>query len=65
LEPDAIDISDPPRRTAFSIPDNEGFIDDDLPDVLEFTDERTYKSIRHLYSPAPTHDENPDLNLRI
>ena len=65
LEPDAIDISDPPRRTAFSIPDNDGFIDDGLPDVLEFTDERTYKSIRHLYSPAPTHDENPDLNLRI
>ena len=33
LEPDAIDISDPPRRTAFSITDDDGFIYDELFDV--------------------------------
>ena len=64
LEPDH------PRRMArqlFSITDNgdDGFIYDEIVNDSEFTDERTYKSIRHLYSPAPTHDENPDLNLRI
>ena len=70
LEPDEIGGSDPaPRRARqlFSIADNDddGFIYDEIFDVSEFTDERTYKSIRHLYSAAPTHDENPDLNLRI
>ena len=33
LEPDEIDISDPTRRTAFSITDDDGFIDDELFDV--------------------------------
>jgi hypothetical protein len=70
LEPDEIGGSDPaPRRARqlFSIADNDddGFIDDEIFDVSEFTDERTYKSIRHLYSTAPTQDANSDLNLRI
>jgi hypothetical protein len=70
LEPGEIGRSDPaPRRTRqlFSIADNDddGFIDDEIFDVSEFTDERTYKSIRHLYSTAPTQDANSDLNLRI
>jgi hypothetical protein len=70
LEPGEIGRSDPaPRRARqlFSIADNDddGFIDDEIFDVSEFTDERTYKSIRHLYSTAPTQDANSDLNLRI
>lgn len=70
LEPDETDISDLPPRTArqlFSITDNDddGFIYDEIFDASEFTDEKTKKSIRHLYSAAPTRDEIPDLNLRI
>jgi len=63
-------ISDPSPRTArqlFSITDrdDDGFIYDEIYDATEFTDERTNKSNRILYSAAPTQDEIQNLNLRI
>lgn len=70
LEPDDTGMSDPPPRTArqlFSITDNDddGFAYDEIFETSEFTDEKTRKSIKHLYTATPTQDHVPDLNLRI
>ncbi|CAC5394312.1 unnamed protein product [Mytilus coruscus] len=71
LEPDETGTSDPPPRTErqlFSIsdqPDDDGYLYDEIFDASEFTDEKTKRSIKNLYTATRTHEDVPDLNLRI
>ncbi|XP_071161916.1 uncharacterized protein [Mytilus edulis] len=72
LEPDETGTSDPPPRTErqlFSIsdqPDDDGYLYDEIFDASEFTDEKTKRSIKNLYTATRTHEDHvPDLNLRI